>query len=281
MEMINYIYLFILFIFYFFPIYWIAISSFKPMEEIMTASPRLFPMKPTVENYINLFNPEALYGGLERAGKFFLFFIRNSLLVSTSTTIICIVLSTLGGYALSRFRFKGADFFSRMMLLIYLFPGILLLVPIYEIMSKLNLMDSHLSLIIVYVALTTPFCLWLIKAFFDTIPIELEEAASIDGLNRIGVFLRITLPLSKPGILTITVYSFIVSWSEYLFASILIFSDFKKTVAPGLVMYMGYQYIEWGSLLAGATICTLPVLILFIPLARYFLRGLISGALKF
>jgi ABC-type glycerol-3-phosphate transport system permease component len=268
-------------VFFLFPIYWIFASSFKPIEEIMSAKPRLIPERPTLEHYMNLFNPSALYGGLERAGKFFLFFIQNSLIVSFASTGISLILAALGGYALSRYRFKGSQLIARSMLLVYLFPGVLLTVPLYEMVALMRLTDTHLALIIVYVALTAPFGVWLLKAFFDAVPVELEEAAMVDGASGFQAFTRIILPLSRPGLLTVLAYSFITCWGEYLFATILIFSDFKKTVAPGLAMYMGYQYIEWGSLLAGATLCTLPVLALFIPLSKYFLRELISGAMKF
>jgi ABC-type glycerol-3-phosphate transport system permease component len=281
LKVLFYLSMLALAVFFLFPIYWIFASSFKPIEEIMSAKPRLIPERPTLEHYMNLFNPSALYGGLERAGKFFLFFIQNSLIVSSASTGISLILAALGGYALSRYRFKGSQLIARSMLLVYLFPGVLLIVPLYEMVALMRLTDTHLALIIVYVALTAPFGVWLLKAFFDAVPVELEEAAMVDGASGFQAFTRIVLPLSRPGLLTVLAYSFITCWGEYLFATILIFSDFKKTVAPGLAMYMGYQYIEWGSLLAGATLCTLPVLALFIPLSKYFLRELISGAMKF
>lgn len=281
LKILIYASMILLAIFFLFPIYWISVSSFKPIEEIMTANPRLIPEKPTLEHYMNLFNPSALYGGLERAGKFFLFFIQNSLIVSLTSTGISLILAVLGGYALSRYRFKGSQLIARSMLFVYLFPGVLLIVPLYEMVALMGLTDTHLSLIIVYTALTAPFGVWLLKAFFDAVPVELEEASLVDGASGFQAFRHIVLPLSKPGLLTVLAYSFITCWGEYLCASILIFSDFKKTIAPGLAMYMAYQYIEWGSLLAGATLCTLPVLALFIPLSKHFLRELITGALKF
>jgi len=281
LKVLFYLSMLALAVFFLFPIYWIFASSFKPIEEIMSAKPRLIPERPTLEHYMNLFNPSALYGGLERAGKFFLFFIQNSLIVSFASTGISLILAALGGYTLSRYRFKGSQLIARSMLLVYLFPGVLLTVPLYEMVALMRLTDTHLALIIIYVALTAPFGVWLLKAFFDAVPVELEEAAMVDGASGFQAFIRIILPLSRPGLLTVLAYSFITCWGEYLFAAILIFSDFKKTVAPGLAMYMGYQYIEWGSLLAGATLCTLPVLALFIPLSKYFLRELISGAMKF
>lgn len=276
-----YICLALLVIFFFFPIYWIFISSLKPIEEIMTAKPRLIPERPTLENYINLFSPTALYGGFERAGKFFLYFLSNSLFVSLSTTILTVPLASIAGYALSRYSFRGSGLLSRLMLVVYLFPGILTIIPIFTIMAHFGLLNTHFSLIIVYLAITAPFCTWLIRAFFDSIPKELEEAAQIDGASRFQAFVHVILPISRPGLLTIIIFTFVTCWGEYLFSSILIFSDALKTVPPGLAMYMGYQYIEWGSLLAGSTICLLPVIALFIPVSRYFLKELTTGALKF
>ncbi|MEM3393916.1 MAG: carbohydrate ABC transporter permease [Candidatus Methanomethylicia archaeon] len=280
-RIILYICLAMLTIFFLFPIYWIFASSFKPIEEIMTAKPMLIPNNPTLEHYINLFSPTALYGGIERAGKFFLFFIRNSLITSSITVTISVIISVVGGYALSRYRFKGSTLLSRLMLLIYLFPGVLLTIPLFEIMAYLNIVNNHISLILVYVPLTASFCTWLMKAFFDTVPRELDEAVLVDGGNTFDAFTKVILPLSKPGLMTIIIFSFVTCWGEYLFASILINSDHLKLIAPGLAMYMGYQYIEWGSLLAGASLVTIPVLALFLPISRYFLRELVSGALKF
>ena len=280
-RIILHICLAILMIFLLFPIYWIFVSSFKPIEEIMTANPMLVPKNPTLEHYINLFSPTALYGGVERAGKFFLFFIRNSLITSSITVVISVTLSVVGGYALSRYRFKGSTFLSRLMLLIYLFPGVLLIIPIFEIMAYLKIVNDHLSLVLVYVPLTASFCTWLMKAFFDTVPRELDEAVLVDGGSMFDAFTKVILPLSKPGLMTIIIFSFVTSWGEYLFASILINSDHLKLIAPGLAMYMGYQYIEWGSLLAGAALVTIPVLALFIPVSRLFLKELVGGALKF
>ncbi|MCR8486973.1 MAG: carbohydrate ABC transporter permease [Crenarchaeota archaeon] len=280
-RVILYICLAMLTIFFLFPIYWIFASSFKPIEEIMTANPMLIPKNPTLEHYINLFSPTALYGGIERAGKFFIFFIRNSLITSSITVAISVIISVVGGYALSRYRFKGSTLLSRLMLLIYLFPGVLLSVPLFEIMAYLNIVNNHISLILVYVPLTASFSTWLMKAFFDTVPRELDEAVLVDGGNTFDAFTKVILPLSKPGLMTIIIFSFVTCWGEYLFASILINSDHLKLIAPGLAMYMGYQYIEWGSLLAGASLVTIPVLALFLPISRYFLRELVSGALKF
>jgi len=279
-SVIVYILVIVLLTVILFPFYWMFISSLKPIEEIMTRNPTLVPIHPTLSHYIDLINPAALYGGWERGGRFFLIFIQNSLIVAGGSTAISLFLSILGGYSLARFRYKGRELVAGSMLFIYMFPGVLLLVPIYELMSEAHLLDTYLSLIIVYVTFSAPFSVWLLRSFFETIPIEIEEAAMVDGASRLGAFFRVMLPLAGPGIVTVATFSFITAWGEYMFSSILMFTDTMKTVPTGLAMYMGYQYIEWGMLLTGSVVTVIPVLLLFLPLANLFLKGLTAGAIK-
>jgi len=263
-----------------FPFYWMFTSSLKPIEEIMTRNPTLMPIHPTLSHYIDLINPAALYGGWERGGRLFLIYIQNSLIVAGGSTVISVFLSVLGAYSLARFRYKGRELIAGSMLFIYMFPGVLLLVPMYELMSNAHLLDTYLSLIIVYVTFSAPFSVWLLRSFLETIPVEIEEAAMVDGATRLGAFFRVMLPLAGPGIITVATFSFITAWGEYMFSTILMFRDTMKTVPTGLAMYMSYQYIEWGMLLTGSVIAVIPVLLLFLPLANLFLKGLTTGAVK-
>ena len=166
------------------------------------------------------------------------------------------------------------------MLFIYVFPTVLVLIPIYKIYSNIRLLDKHIGLIIIYSALAAPFCTWLLASFFKSIPVELEEAAAIDGASRTATFLKIIIPLASSGILTIGVYSFVMAWGEYMFASILLSSNDNKTVALGLANLTTEQYIEWGPLLAGSVLIILPVIIFFFPVARHFIKGVMAGAVK-
>jgi len=279
-NVIVYILVIVLLTVILFPFYWMFASSLKPIEEILTRNPMLVPIHPTLSHYIDLINPAALYGGWERGGRFFLIFIQNSLIVAGGSTVISVFLSVLGGYSLARFRYKGRELIAGSMLFVYMFPGVLLLVPMYELMSKAHLLDTHLSLIIVYVTFSAPFSVWLLRSFLETIPVEIEEAAMVDGTSRLGAFFRVMLPLAGPGIVTVATFSFITAWGEYMFSAILMFKDTMKTVPTGLAMYMGYQYIEWGMLLTGSVIAVIPVLLLFLPLANLFLKGLTAGAVK-
>jgi len=263
-----------------FPFYWMFTSSLKPIEEIMTRNPTLVPIHPTLSHYIDLINPAALYGGWERGGRLFLIYIQNSLIVAGGSTVISVFLSVLGAYSLARFRYKGRELIAGSMLFIYMFPGVLLLVPMYELMSNAHLLDTYLSLIIVYVTFSAPFSVWLLRSFLETIPVEIEEAAMVDGATRLGAFFRVMLPLAGPGIITVATFSFITAWGEYMFSTILMFTDTMRTVPTGLALYMSYQYIEWGMLLTGSVIAVIPVLLLFLPLANLFLKGLTTGAVK-
>ncbi len=256
-----------------FPFFWIVDSSFKSFAEIMRSSPSIIPKEPTLDHYKFIFT-------FRMASKDFPLNIYNSLRVSLSTMAISTVLAIMGGYGLARYEFKGRDFLSKSMLIVYVLPGVPLLLPVYNLLAHLKLVDSLTGLVLIYTALNTPFSVWLLRAFFDAIPKELEEAASIDGASRIQSFFKVVLPLSLMGIITAAMFVFITTWGEYTFAQMIITSDWKKTVSLGLATYMTDQYIEWGPLLAATTIVVIPVLVLFLPFSGFFVKGLASGALK-
>lgn len=255
------------------PFVYVFFSSFKPLKEIMTARPAIFPHEPTFRNYATLF--------LARTPiRDFPLFLYNSFKVAIGTSLLSVVISSIAGYGLARHRYPGRDTLARMMLFMYVFPTIMLLIPIYKIFSSMGILDTHLSLIIIYTALTAPFCTWLLISFFEGIPIELEEVAAVDGASKPLIFLRIILPLSAPGILTAGVYAFIIAWGEYMFALVLLMTSSKRTGPLGLATFTAEQYIEWGPLLAGSILISLPIIILFFPLAKFFIKGFIAGAIK-
>jgi len=255
------------------PFVYVALSSFKPLKEIMTVRPTFFPRHPTLRNYQTLL--------LARTPvRNFPLFLYNSFKVSLGTTLFTLVLACLGGYGLARYKYPGRDLMARMMLFIYIFPTILLLVPVYKMFSHLHLLDTHLALIIVYTALAAPFSTWLLTSFFQGIPVELEEAAMVDGAKGFTIFFRIVFPLSAPGILTAGAYAFITAWGEYMFALVLLMSSARRTAPLGLATFTAEQYIEWGPLLAGSWLIILPIVVCFLPLAKYFIKGFMSGAVK-
>jgi len=251
------------------PFYWIFSSSIKVPQEIIARKPTLIPQSFTLQHYSKLFSDSP-----------FPTYLGNSLIVAIGTMGITVVLSTLAAYGLYRMRFPGRKILFRVILITYAFPGVLLLVPLYQMMSALGLVDQLLALVIVDVTLASPFAVWMLQAFFRTIPQELEEAAALDGATRLGIIVRIMLPLAAPGVASIAIFAFITSWTEYIFASILIISEANRTVPVGLAGIIGQYQVDWGLLLAGATVTTLPVLVLFGLVGRHFVEGLTAGAVR-
>jgi multiple sugar transport system permease protein len=251
------------------PFYWIFSSSIKAPREIIARHPTLLPHSFTTEHYDKLLHESE-----------FPTYLRNSITVALGTMVITVILSTLAAYGLYRLRFPGRKMLFQIILVTYAFPGVLLLVPLYDMMSTLGLVDKLQALIIVDVTLAAPFAVWMLQAFFRTIPQELEEAAALDGASRLGILIRIMLPLAAPGVASIAIFAFISSWTEYIFASILIISEAHRTVPVGLAGIIGQYQVDWGLLLAGATATALPVLVLFGLVGRNFVEGLTAGAVR-
>ena len=249
------------------PIYWIVSSSFKNPREIIQATPSLWPQEIYLGNYMDLFQitPYPTY-------------LTNSILVALFTALITTIVSTMAGYAMYRLRVPGSGWLGRVILLAYMVPATLLLVPIYASFASARLIDSMLSLVIVNVAFTAPFCVWLLRGFFDAIPKELDEAAAADGAGPLTTLRKVIMPLLLPGLATIGLYAFIFSWTEFVFASQLIVSDDLKTLPIGLGAMMGQYNVNWGLLMAGASMTMLPAVVLFAAVGRYFVRGLTAGA---
>ncbi|MDY0094797.1 MAG: carbohydrate ABC transporter permease [Candidatus Vecturithrix sp.] len=251
------------------PFYWIFSASIKSPQEIIHRVPTLFPHSFTLQHYDKLLRSSD-----------YPTYLWNSLLVAVGTMAITVVLATLAAYGLYRIKFPGRQVIFRIILVTYAFPGVLLLIPMYSVMSAVGLIDRLAALIIVNVTFAAPFAVWMLQAFFRTIPIDLEEAARLDGATLLQILLKIMLPLSAPGIASIAIFAFIMSWTEYMFASILVNSEASRTLPVGLAGIIGQYQIDWGLLLAGATLTTLPVILLFSFVGRHFVEGLTAGAVK-
>ncbi|MFQ5796921.1 MAG: carbohydrate ABC transporter permease [Candidatus Bipolaricaulia bacterium] len=256
-----------------FPFLWVLVSSLHPTADLLQGRVRIPIGDPTFDHYLILFR--AQYGV-----KVFSRFILNSLKVGLGTAALTMLIAALAAYGLSRYRLRGGESLSRMMLFIYIFPISLALMPIFELLARLKLLDTHLGLILIHTALAAPFCTWLLRSFFDAIPRELEEAAAVDGASRFQAFVRILIPVTAPGLLTAGVYALVISWGEYTFAANLLISGAKWTAPLGLATYMTEQAIEWGQLLAGTILTAIPLMLIFLPLARYFLKGFLEGAIR-
>ncbi|HEY42432.1 MAG TPA: carbohydrate ABC transporter permease [Anaerolineae bacterium] len=251
------------------PFYWIITTSFKPTAEIYDPVPTLFPQKWVLDHYKNLI-----------MGTNYLYYLRNSTAVAIVTVVLTLIVSSSAAYALHRPAFPGKALLSRLILLSYMFPGILLLVPLYQMLTKLGLIDKLISLPLVMVAFTCPMSTWLLATFFSFIPREVEESALMDGASRVRVLTQIIIPLLKPGLAAVGIFVFVISWGEYMFASVFINSEVLKTLPVGLAALIDQYRLDWGLLAAGATAITVPVIILFALMGRRFVEGLISGAVK-
>ncbi len=253
------------------PFYWIFTSSVKTNQEIISRDITFFPQSFTLKHYNDLF-----------AASNYPRYLLNSTFVAVLTMVFTVILATTAAYSIYRLKFPGRNLISKMLLSAYEFPSILLLIPLYLMLSSIRpkIIDTPWALIIVNVTFTAPFGVWMLQAFFKSIPFELEDAAYLDGANHLQTMFRIILPLTTPGISSIAIYSFISSWTEYMFASVLISGEAFRTIPVGLAGIVGQYQVDWGLLLAGATIATLPVLFLFSLVGRSFVEGLTAGAIK-
>ncbi len=251
-----------------FPVYWIGITSFKPAREIAGFTPTFIPMQATLTHYVNLFGGE----------YYFQQYIVNSIIVAVGVVLITLIFSTLAGYGLARFKLRGKNRLSDLLLFAYVTPPGVLLVPFFLMISWLNILNTLGSLILVYPAFTIPFATWLLRSHFEQFPPELEEAAMVDGVGRLGILRRIVLPLSGPCLAVVVAYSLISSWTEYMFAFTFMRSETLKTVPVALAHSITVYHVDWGLLTAGAFIAVIPVLIIFLPMARQMMKGWEIGA---
>ena len=204
----------------------------------------------------------------------------NSIFVAFLTTIFSMIIAVLGGYGISRYRFKGRGALSYIVLTTQVLPGSLLMIPLYIIMSNLGLLNTKIGLMLAYVTFTVPFCTWMMKGFFDSIPISLEEAARVDGAGTFRCFFTVTLPLTVPGLVSTGLFAFINGWNEYLFASSFMQSYDNWTLPVGIASFKGQYATDWGTLMAGSVLITIPVVILFLCLQKHLVGGMTAGAVK-
>ncbi len=256
-----------------FPFIWMISTSFKSAEEVYSYPPTFIPAKKTLQGYVEI---------LTTNSKSFNFikWTLNSVVVAVLTTIFSMIIATLGGYGISRFRFKGKAALSYVIITTQVLPGSLLIVPLYIIMSQLKLLDTLLGLILAYATFSVPFCTWMMKGFFDTIPISLDEAAMVDGAGRFKVYTKVILPLTAPGLVATCLFSFITGWNEYLFASTFMKSYNNWTLPVGIASFQGQYTTNWNTIMAGSVLITIPVVILFLLLQRPLVSGMTAGAVK-
>ncbi len=259
-------------VFFLFPPYWMALTSFKTNQEIesLKGIPLVIQQGATLKHY------EDLLGKTD-----FLVYFKNSVLVTVPVVFFSIVISVLAAYALSRLGFVGASVIGTSVFLVYLVPDSLLFIPLFKVVGQLGLLNSKWSLLLVYPTLIVPFATWLLIGYFASIPRELDEAALVDGANHLQMLVRIFLPVAVPGLIAATIFAFTVSWSGFLYPLAFIFSSEEQVLTAGTVtsLIKGDVY-HWGGLMAGALLACLPPVLLYAFLMDYYISGLTSGSTK-
>jgi ABC-type glycerol-3-phosphate transport system permease component len=256
------------------PFLWMISTSFKDRSEIFTYPPVIIPREPTLEAYTGLMDQSIF------ANAGFIDFTKNSLFVSLFTAFSSVTMASLAGFSMSRFRFRGSSFLRYSILLSQMLPGALLLIPLYLFVNSLGLIDSHWSLILAYTSFTLPYCTYILKGYFESIPADLDEAAMVDGCTRIGALFRVVMPLAAPGIVVTLTSAFIMAWNEFMFAMTFLNTYPQWTLPLALGSFRGQYLVDWGFLFAASTLVTLPVLVLFLLLQKWLAAGFVSGAVK-
>lgn len=252
-----------------FPLYWMAVTSLKPQQEIFQIPPSWIPGAPTLTNYRELLT-------LTDFARLFW----NSLKVGLASTLLALVIGTCGAYALARRAFRGRDLVGSSVLLAYMFPSALLAIPLVVLFSRLGLSNSHPGLILAYLTFAVPFIMWVLRGFFRAIPPDYEEAALIDGASRWGAFVWVMLPQALPGIIATGIFAFIFAWNEYLLALLLISDESLRTLPPGLMRFLSATDVNWGLMMAASVLVTLPMALVFGLVQRHLVTGLGAGGLK-
>jgi multiple sugar transport system permease protein len=252
-----------------FPLYWMLLTAFDPPSLSYTSQISLLPKRLTLSAMSQLLREYD-----------FLLWMRNSATVAIISTLLAVVVGTLAAYSLARLRYPGRGFLAGTFFLAYIFPATLLVVPVFVILSVLGLTDDYIGLVMSYLIFTVPFCTWMLRAYLTGIPPELEEAALVDGATRIQAMLLIILPLAAPGVAAATIFAFTLSWNEYLYAFILMTDSTKMTLSPGMTKLVFGDIFLWGMIMSGATLMSLPVVLLYFVAQRFVVSGLTAGSVK-
>ncbi len=252
-----------------FPLFWMLATSLKPSAEIFATPPRLVPAHPTLENFARLFGETA-----------FLTFFRNSAVVSLATVAVTLSVSALGAYGLTRFAFAGREKVAGLILTTYMFAPVMIIIPFYILVKQLGIVNTRLALVLSYTTFCLPFCLWLLRAFFESIPLELEEAAMVDGAGRARAVWHVVLPLALPGLIAAAIFTFILAYNDFLFALVLITSEELKTLPVGVNDLFNATIVDWGMIMAAGVMITLPAVLFFAGVQRYLVQGWGAGGVK-
>ncbi len=256
-------------LFAFFPIYWMLATSLRPNSEVFAFPPSLLPRTFTLEHYQNFIrNPQLLR------------YLGNSVLVASVTALASLLISTYAAYAFSKFRFTGRRSLMFLVLSAQMFPQALLLITLYLMFARLQLLDTYLVLVLSFTTFTLPLCIWMLKGYFDQIPNDLIEAAKVDGANQMQIIHRVLLPITRPALVATGLFAFMRGWNDFIYALTLV-SKNKQTLPPGLVLtYVGEFQSQWADMMAASLLVSLPLVIAFVIFQRHIVSGLTAGAVK-
>jgi N,N'-diacetylchitobiose transport system permease protein len=263
----------VVFVFAVFPVYWMVTTAFKSSEQIFTTDFIPFPTDPTLDHVKRVFTEGV-------AGHSIWRYLLNSSIVALGTVLIGAVFSLLAATAVARFRFRGRTAFLVLLLIVQMVPGEALLIPLFIMVRRAGLYDQLFGLIVVNIAMTLPFAIWMLRTFVAAVPRELEEAAWIDGASRFTTFWRVLFPLVAPGLVATSIFSFITAWNEFVFALTLINDQGSYTMPVALRYFVSQRSVDWGGIMAASTLMTIPVIIFFLLVQRRMVSGLVAGAVK-
>jgi N,N'-diacetylchitobiose transport system permease protein len=253
-----------------FPVFWMISTSFKPDDEIVSLNPTWVPLHPTIDHFRDAINRPYFWQD-----------VKNSLIVVLATVAISVTLAFLAAIALARYRFRVRTLFIVLVIGIQMLPQAGLIIPLYVVLARYHQVNALTGLIVTYMTFVLPFCVWTLRGFLLGIPKDLEEAAMVDGSTRLGVFMKILLPLMGPGLVATSVFAFITTWNEYIFARVLLNDQSKQTVTVWLSYFLGTsRHTDWGALMAASTLTAVPVVIFFLLVQRRIAFGLTAGAVR-
>jgi ABC-type glycerol-3-phosphate transport system permease component len=252
-----------------FPFLWMASTSVKPPGEVFAQPPSFVPEQPTLDNFRRLFG-----------GTNFLVYFRNSMTVSGLAVLLTMLVGATGAYSLTRYRYPGREAIGALILCTYMFAPIMIVIPFFILVKRVGIENTHLALVLAFTSFCLPFTLWLLRAFFETIPVELEEAALVDGADRLRAVAHVVLPLAFPGLVATSIFTFILAWNDYIFTRILISADELKTLPVGVQDLFHSALIDWGLIMAAGVLITIPALAFFVAVQRHLVAGWGSGGLK-
>lgn len=285
-RVVFWVLLALVFFFFMFPLYWIAVSSIKTRAEVISRTPTYLPFlqfQPTLDNYNDVLLGGAIESetGVRASADLSAFRDRliNSVIIAGASTLLAVLLGTLAAYAVSRFRIRGENDLMFFILSTRMLPPIVVLIPIFLLFSNLGLRDNYFGLILLYTTVNLPFVVWMMKGFFDEIPVEYEEAAMIDGYSRLEAIWKVVIPEAIPAMLATAVFSAIVAWNEFVFANLLN-RTYGATVPPWLNSIIGVGAVEWGRLAAASVVFVIPIVIFTFLVRNHLLRGVTFGAVR-